>query len=425
MKTVNFLYGKTTLDLEVPDNTPVLTSNIDELRSDKSGYDIVAEAMENPIDSPRLFELAKGKPDCTIIISDHTRPVPSQDILPHMIHELRMGNPDIQITLLVATGFHRQTTVEELRSKLGDTLYKEFKDHIIVHDAHDPERNAKVGKLPSGPDCIVDKVALNASLLVAEGFIEAHFFAGFSGGRKSVLPGVCDAVTVMGNHCSKFIDSPYARTGILDKNPFHEDMVAAAEMAHLAFICNVVIDEDKKTVAAFAGHFNSAHRKGVDFLSNYCVVKPAPADIVITTNGGYPLDQNAYQCSKGMSAGEATANPDAVMIMLATCSDGHGGEQYYRSIAEAESAQAFYDQCMATAQEDTLPDQWCAQIYCRILCKHKVLFVAEPEQEKMITDMKAEYFPTLEAAYAHARELKGEDASLTCIPNGISVIVRD
>ena len=202
-------------------------------------------------------------------------------------------------------------------------------------------------------------------------------------------------------------------------------MVAAAEMAHLAFICNVVIDEDKKTVAAFAGHFNSAHRKGVDFLSNYCVVKPAPADIVITTNGGYPLDQNAYQCSKGMSAGEATANPDAVMIMLATCSDGHGGEQYYRSIAEAESAQAFYDQCMATAQEDTLPDQWCAQIYCRILCKHKVLFVAEPEQEKMITDMKAEYFPTLEAAYAHARELKGEDASLTCIPNGISVIVRD
>lgn len=136
----------------------------------------------------------------------------------------------------------------------------------------------------------------------------------------------------MGNHCSKFIDSPYARTGILDKNPIHEDMVAAAEMAHLAFICNVVIDEDKKTVAAFAGHFNSAHRKGVDFLSNYCVVKPAPADIVITTNGGYPLDQNAYQCSKGMSAGEATANPDAVMIMLATCSDGHGGEQYYRSI---------------------------------------------------------------------------------------------
>ena len=126
-----------------------------------------------------------------------------------------------------------------------------------------------------------------------------------------------------------------------------------------------------------------------------------------------------------MSAGEATANPDAVIIMLATCSDGHGGERYYRSIAEAESADAFYKQCMATAQEDTVADQWCSQIYCRIVHKHKLLFVAEPEQAQMITDMKAEYFPTLEAAYARARELKGADASLTCIPNGISVVVRD
>lgn len=228
MKTVNFLYGRTTFDLEVPDDTPVLTSNVDALKSDKDGYEIVKEAMDHPIDSPHLYELAKGKPDCTIIISDHTRPVPSQDILPHMIRELRCGNPDIKITLLVATGFHRPTTVEELRGKLGDALYEEFKDNIIVHDAHDPSKNIKIGNLPSGPDCIIDKVAYNASLLVAEGFIEAHFFAGFSGGRKSVLPGICDAVTVMGNHCGEFIASPYARTGILDKNPIHEDMVAAA-----------------------------------------------------------------------------------------------------------------------------------------------------------------------------------------------------
>ena len=135
---------------------------------------------------------------------------------------------------------------------------------------------------------------------------------------------------------------PYARTGILDKNPIHEDMVAAAEMAKLAFICNVVIDEDKKTVAAFAGNFKTAHRKGVDFLSGYCAVKPAPADIVITTNGGYPLDQNAYQCPKGMSAAEATVNDGGVIIMLATCQDGHGGESYYHSIADAESADAFF-----------------------------------------------------------------------------------
>jgi len=122
MKTVKFFYNRTTYDLNVPDDTPVLTSRVDELKSDKNGLEIVKEAMENPIDSPRLCELAKGKPDCVIIISDHTRPVPSKDILPNMIQELREGNPDIKISLLVATGFHRPTTVEELRGKLGDEL---------------------------------------------------------------------------------------------------------------------------------------------------------------------------------------------------------------------------------------------------------------------------------------------------------------
>lgn len=425
MKKVEFLYGHHPFTLEVPDDAAVLTSNVDQLKSENSGAEIVAEAMANPIDSPRLCELAKGKPDCTIIISDHTRPVPSKDILPAMIAELRQGNPDIEITFLVATGFHRPTTITELENKLGSVLYQEFQDHIVVHDAHDPSKNTKIGVLPSGPDCIIDKVAANASLLIAEGFIEAHFFAGFSGGRKSVLPGVCDAVTVMGNHCGEFIASPYARTGILENNPLHIDMVAAAEMANLAFICNVVIDEDKKTVAAFAGNFKTAHQKGADFLAGYCAVKPVPADIVITTNGGYPLDQNAYQCPKGMSAAEATVKDGGVIIMLATCEDGHGGQSYYESIRDAESAEAFFKQCLHTPQQETLPDQWCAQIWCRIVRKYTVLFVANPEQKQLIEDLKVQYFETLDEAYAKARELKGEAASLTCIPNGVSVVVRE
>ena len=425
MKTVKFFYANTTYDLEVPDDTPVLTSNVDKLASDKAGIDIVREAMMNPIDSPRLCELAKGKPDCVIIISDHTRPVPSKDILPVMIEELRAGNPDIKITLLVSTGFHRPTTIDELKNKLGDELYNEFKDDIVVHDAHNPECNTKVGVLPSGPDCILDKVAVNASLLVAEGFIEAHFFAGFSGGRKSILPGVADAVTVMGNHCSKFIDSPYARTGILDNNPIHIDMLAAAKMANLAFICNVVIDEEKKTVAAFAGNYETAHRKGCDFIADYICVKPQPADIVITTNGGYPLDQNAYQSPKGMSAGEATVKDGGVIIMLASCMDGTGGDFFYHIIADEPTIEDAYQKFLATEQNDTAPDQWCSQVLARIVRKHKVIFVADPEQKEMIEGLKMTYAPDLDTAYKMAREIKGEDASLTCIPNGISVVVRD
>ena len=424
MKTVKFFYAKTTYDLQVPDDTPVLTSNVDKLASDRSGIDIVREAMMNPIDSPRLSELAKGKPDCVIIISDHTRPVPSRDILPPMIEELRLGNPDIKITLLVSTGFHRPTTVEELKDKLGEELYEEFKDDIVVHDAHDPETNGKVGVLPSGPDCIIDKVAINTSLLVAEGFIEAHFFAGFSGGRKSILPGIADAVTVMGNHCSKFVDSPYARPGILDNNPIHVDMLAAAKMAKLAFICNVVIDEDQKTVAAFAGNYETAHRHGCDFISDYVCVDAVPADIVITTNGGYPLDQNAYQSPKGMTAGEACAKDGSVIIMLASCSDGTGGDYFYHIIADEPTIEDAYQKFLATEQNDTAPDQWCSQILARIARKYKVIFVADPDQQEMIEGLKLTYAPDLDTAYKMAREIKGEDASLTCIPNGISVVVR-
>ena len=169
--------------------------------------ELVLAAMANPY-GKSLKELAAGKATCTIIISDHTRPVPSKHIIPFMLAELREGNPDIKITLLVATGFHRPTSVDELRAKLGDDIVDSKR--IVIHDAFDADSNVKIGVLPSGADLVIDRVAVETDLLVSEGFIEPHFFAGFSGGRKSILSGVCDAVTVMGNHCSKFIASPNA-----------------------------------------------------------------------------------------------------------------------------------------------------------------------------------------------------------------------
>ena len=425
MKTVKFFYAQTTQDLQVPDDTPVLTSKVDQLKSDRTGLDIVREAMENPIDSPRLYELAKGKEDCVIIISDHTRPVPSRDILPNMVRELRQGNPDIKITLLVSTGFHRPTTIEELKNKLGDELYEEFKDHIVVHDAHDPSKNVKVGVLPSGPDCIIDKVAIGTSLLVAEGFIEPHFFAGFSGGRKSVLPGVCDAVTVMGNHCSKFIASPNARTGVLDGNPLHNDMVDAARQAKLAYIVNVVIDEDKRVVAAFAGDPFEAHKAGTEFLADQCRVKAVPADIVITGNGGAPLDQNMYQAVKSMTAAEACANEGGVIIECAECADGTGGEGFYRALKDCASAQALMDEILQVPQKETKPDQWEYQIQARILIHHPVIYVSCPEMRQTIEEMKMMYAGSLDEALEKAREIVGEEAKVTVIPNGISVIVAE
>ena len=422
MNNISIPYGKTSLSCALPD-CALLTSRVGELESDKPGIDLVREAMANPIGSPNLSELARGKKSCTVIISDHTRPVPSRDILPPMLEQLREGNPEIQITLLVATGFHRPTTADELKNKLGEEIAS--RERIVVHNAFDADSNVEIGTLPSGAPLVIDRAAVETELLVAEGFIEPHFFAGFSGGRKSVLPGVCDKTTVLGNHCGAFIASPCARTGILEGNPLHRDMVAAAEMAKLAFIVNAVIDEEKKTVAAFAGDFRKAHEAGVSFLRQYCEVKAEPADIVITSNGGAPLDQNIYQCVKGLTAAEATAREGAVLIICAELADGTGGEGFYRSLRDCESPRAHFEQCVATPQAETIPDQWESQILARILMKHRVIFVSRPEMESTIREMKLDFAPNIEQALAMARAEKGENARITVIPNGISVMVKE
>ena len=401
----------------------LLTSRLDSLKSEKTGLSLVETALENPIGSPTLPTLAAGKKTCTILISDHTRPVPSRDILPPVLRQLRQGNPDIQVTLLVATGFHRLTTTAELEAKLGSEIVR--RERIVVHNAFDPDSNVNIGTLPSGAPLVIDRVAVETELLIAEGFIEPHFFAGFSGGRKSVLPGVCDKTTVLGNHCGAFIASPYARTGVLERNPLHRDMVAAAEMAKLAFIVNVVIDEGKKTVAAFAGDFRQAHQAGVAFLEPYCQVEAVPADIVVTSNGGAPLDQNIYQCVKGLTAAEASAKPGAVLILCAQLADGTGGQGFYTSLRDCESPAAHFAKCAATPQSETIPDQWESQILARILMKHRVIFVSRPEMEKTLREMKLDHAPTLEAALTMAKQDKGANASVTLIPNGISVIVTN
>ena len=239
-----------------------------------------------------------------------------------------------------------------------------------------------------------------------------------------MLPGVCARKTVLGNHCSAFIDSPYSRTGILYKNPIHADMLDAARQVKLVYIVNVVIDGNKRTVAAFAGDTATAHRKGCEFLSGYCTVQAKPADIVITTNGGAPMDQNVYQCVKGLTAAEATAKEGAIIIMCAALADGAGGDGFYRALKQCESPEALYREIQGIGQDETRPDQWEYQILSRILMKHKVIFVSEKENQRMIEDMKMIYAPDIKTALEIAHNIKGEDALLTVIPDGISVVVR-
>lgn len=427
MHTFNLPFGKEKIKLELPEEqvAGVLVSHAHEYKAPKSEAELVADALANPIGSPKLSDLAKGKKNCVIISSDHTRPVPSHVIMPQLLAELRKGNPDIDITILIATGMHRATTKEELIAKYG----KEIAEHekFVIHVSRNDEDMVSVGTLPSGGDCRINKVAANADLLISEGFIEPHFFAGMSGGRKSVLPGIASKVTVLANHCSEFINSPHARTGILQGNPIHEDMLYAAKAAKLAFICNVVIDADKKVIAAFAGDREKAHYAGADFEMKLAGVKPVPADIVITTNGGYPLDQNIYQSVKGMTAAEATCKEGGVVIDVSSCSDGHGGEDFYNNLKNAESIQKAMDEILARGRNETVFDQWEAQILMRMLLKFTIIMVTEAPQQ-MVEDMHMKYAASVDDALAMAKEVLAKkgitDPKITVIPDGVSVIVK-
>ncbi|MGD1818063.1 MAG: nickel-dependent lactate racemase [Pleomorphochaeta sp.] len=419
---VNFPYGKELLefDFENYNFKGILSSKLHDYKTSKNQFSIVEESILNPIGSLPLCELSKNKNKVVIIASDHTRPVPSKIIIPLMLREIRKGNKDADITILIATGCHRGTRKEELIDKFGIEIYNNEK--IVIHDCDNSEF-VKIGILPSGGECILNKLIIDADLLVSEGFIEPHFFAGFSGGRKSVLPGVANRRTVLANHCSEFINDDNSRTGILENNLIHQDMVWAARNANLAFIVNVVINEKKEVIYAVSGDMEQAHQAGCKFLNSLCKVDSNASDIVITTNGGYPLDQNIYQAVKGMTAAEATVKQDGVIIMLAKSNDGHGGEGFYRQLADEPDIKKTMDLFMSRKRNETVSDQWQTQIFLRILMKARVIYVSEAEKT-LIEQMHMIYASSIEEALIIAKKIINKDnCSIIAIPDGVSVMV--
>ncbi len=420
---ISIPYGRTHLCAEIPEEhiQAILQSHLESYRPSMTEQDLVETALATPIGAPTLEALAAGKQNIVLIASDHTRPVPSKILVPPMLSSIRRGNPNARITILIATGCHRGTTKEELIAKFGPEIVE--KERIVIHDCATEEDMVTIGTLPSGGALRINRIAAEADLLISEGFIEPHFFAGFSGGRKSVLPGIAARETVYWNHNADFIASPHARTGILEGNPIHRDMIYAARTAKLAFICNVVINAKKEIVGAFAGDCEQAHVAGTEFLKSLCCCEKVPADIVITSNNGYPLDQNIYQAVKGMTAGEATCKEGGVIIMVAACNDGHGGEAFMYTMTQPLSAAEILAQIQATPKKDTVPDQWESQILARILSKFHVVLVSQVDPE-LVRAMKMHPARNLEDALQIADGLLSKRGTVTIIPEGISTIIR-
>ncbi|WP_265613261.1 nickel-dependent lactate racemase [Enterococcus faecalis] len=424
MVEINLPYDKKMITARIPDKNFIglLESKAEHFSNPYTEKETVEKSLDNPIGSLPLEELAKGKKDIVLISSDHTRPVPSHIITPIILRRIRSVNKTARIRILVATGFHRPSTREELISKYGKEIVEN--EEIVMHISTDDSSMVKIGQLPSGGDCIINRIAAEADLLLAEGFIESHFFAGFSGGRKSVLPGIASYKTIMANHSGEFIDSSNSRTGNLKDNPIHNDMVYAAAKANLAFIVNVVLDGDKKIIGSFAGDMVEAHKVGCNFVKEIARVKKIPCDIAVSTNGGFPLDQNIYQAVKGMTAAEATNKDGGVIIMVAGCRDGHGGEGFYENIANVKNPNEFLEAAIHTPRLETVPDQWTSQILARILVHHHIIFVSDLVDPELITSMHMEIAKTFDEALERAFEREGLNAKVTVIRDGLSVIVE-
>jgi len=417
-------YDKKKITVEIADKNFVasLESKVETYQPGKSQNELVEASLDAPIGTPKLEELVRGKKNIVIISSDHTRPVPSKIITPILLRRIRSAQPDADIKILVATGFHRQSTREELIDKYGQDIVDH--EQIVMHVSTDDSSMKKIGTLPSGGECIVNRLAAEADLLISQGFIEPHLFAGFSGGRKSVLPGIASYKTIMANHCAEFINSPNARPGYLKGNPIHEDMVYAAKTAGLKFIVNVVLNEGREIIASFAGGLEPAHEKGCEFIASLAEVKKVPCDVTVVTNGGYPLDQNIYQAVKGLVSAEATNKDGGVIVMVAGLSDGTGGEGFYHNLAEAKSGKDYLDRVSHVDRRHTVADQWESQVLARVLSRHHVIMVSDLVKPELVTGMHMEHAKSFDEAMSRAYELQGKDAKVAVIPDGLAVVVR-
>jgi len=384
--------------------------------------DIVLDALANPVGSERLSAMAIGKKHILLITSDHTRPVPSKITLPLLLSEIRSGNPHAVIKILVATGCHRACSYLEMIDKFGQDIVS--REDIIIHDAANKEGMTFLGMLPSGGQLHVNNLVMWADLVVSEGFIEPHFFAGYSGGRKSILPGIAYEKTVMYNHNAAFIAHPNARAGVLDSNPIHRDMAIAAKAARLAFILNVVLDSGKRIIKAFSGDPEAAHLEGCRFVASQFQKESVPSDIVITSNGGYPLDQNLYQAVKGMSTAEMLTPEGGVIIIPAPCDEGPGQglgeERFFEAMRTAASPEQIVSRL---TDRVTMAGEQRSFLLAKALQGCRVIFVGchAPEQVRACHMSVA---TTMGEALAMAADLTRPDADVLVAPHALLTVLR-
>lgn len=356
-------YGRKGLIIDVPDESDVYEVGRSPAIPDEKGA--IRQALINPVGSPSLSHMVKEGMKVLIIHTDITRATPNHRLLPEILdHLLIWGVRNEDITLLNALGSHRTQTEKELKDMLGENIVKNYA--CTQHNAFDKTQLISFGESQFGHELKLNKALIEADLVILTGFIEPHFFAGYSGGPKAILPGVAGAETILANHSPSMIAHPKADFDSTIDNPIWEEMRETALKVHNTFLVNVTLDRDKRITGVFAGDVFEAHQRGCEFVRETSMISISePYDLVITSNSGYPLDQNLYQCVKGLAAAKRAVRPGGAILLLGACEEGlpeHGN--YANLLGEARSPQEILSK--VTQPGFMCQDSWQVQIQAQV-----------------------------------------------------------
>ncbi|MYD51981.1 MAG: nickel-dependent lactate racemase [Dehalococcoidia bacterium] len=416
---VNLAYGRTGLEVELPDDlTTVIEPTYVPSLPDQEGA--IRNALRNPLGGgPTLRRLVKPGQTVAISVCDVTRPMPSSTVLPVLLRELAHV-PSDQVTIMIATGTHRPNTPEELDEMLGHDIARSYR--IVNHSAFDAETLEYVGESSSGIPVWLDKAWLDADVRITTGFVEPHFFAGFSGGPKMVAPGLAGFDTIMQLHNAERIAHPMATWGVIHGNPVHDDVRDIAAMTGVDFSVDVTINRNRKITSVYAGDLFLAHEAACRSAKSTAMQQVESSfDVVVTTNSGYPLDQNLYQAVKGMSAAAKVVKEGGTIVCAAECSDGipdHG--QYKKLLTMRDSPEDLLD--MILTEGHNVHDQWQVQLQAQIQLRASVYLKSGYLSPEQVREAHLTPIDSIEDTVAGALRESGNGARVCVLPEGPQTI---
>lgn len=408
-------YGRSGLEVAIPDSLRVTVAEPSKGEPLRPAVAAIRNALAAPIATPPLVQVARGRRSAAVAVADKTRPVPYATLLPPILETLgAAGIPTDAVEIVVATGLHRANTAEELCEMFGTEIAGRYR--IRNHVARSTAEHVHLGRTRRGTEVWIDRGFLAADLKITTGLIEPHLMAGYSGGRKLVCPGLAGVETMRSAHGPRMLEDKVG-PGIVDGNPFHEDLIEVAGLAGVDFMCDVSIDRARRITGVFAGDIVAAHAAGMRAVETHVRVDlEAAADIVITSAGGYPLDQTFYQSIKGLTGALNVVRRGGTIILAAEMAEGTGSADFQELLRSVESDAEYMARIRAA--DFFRIDQWMVQHLCQVVRKADVLVVGRGFRPDAVGRLPVRAAPSVEVALAQAVARHGDGASVAVIPQG-------